>query len=91
MNKVLSEELMKFINCMDGENSAIQFSIPGKRRFTLVLQEEDDQSIEGDVKNIRNLKLCLKKVQNYTGLDMEFFEVQGFHLKKPLILFLNLY
>lgn len=47
MNKVLSsEELMKFINKMDLENSVVQFSIPGKGRFTLVLQEEDDQSIK---------------------------------------------
>ena len=41
---------MKYIINMDGENSVIQFSIPGKGRFTLVLHEEDNQSIEADVK-----------------------------------------
>lgn len=51
MNKVLSsEELMKYINNMDSENSVVQFSIPGKGRFTLVLHEEDDQSIKAGAK-----------------------------------------
>lgn len=31
------------------KNSVIQFFIPGKGKFTLVLQEEDDQSIQADV------------------------------------------
>lgn len=62
MNKVLSsEELMKYINSMDGENSVIQFSIPGKGRFTLVLQEEDDQSIEDDVKKHPQLEVMFKE------------------------------
>ena len=62
MNKVLSsEEVMKDINNMDGENSVIQFSIPGKGRFILVLQEEDDQSIEADVKNNPQLEIMFKE------------------------------
>jgi hypothetical protein len=62
MNKVLSsEELMKFINKMDSENSVVQFSIPGKGRFTLVLQEEDDQSIKADVKKNPQLEIMLKE------------------------------
>lgn len=47
MGKILSsEELMKYIFNMDSENSVFQFSIPGKGKFTLVLQEEDVQSIK---------------------------------------------
>jgi hypothetical protein len=62
MNKVMSsDELMKYINNMDSENSVIQFSIPGKGRFTLVLQEEDDQSIEADVKKNPQLEIMFKE------------------------------
>lgn len=62
MNKVLSsEELMKYINKMDSENSVVQFSIPGKGRFTLVLQEEDEQSIIADVKNNPQLEFMFKE------------------------------
>lgn len=62
MNKVLSsEELMKYINNMDNENSVIQFSIPGKGRFTLVLQEEDEQSIIADVKHNPQLDIMFKE------------------------------
>jgi hypothetical protein len=43
-----SEELMNYISNMNRENSVVQFSIPGKGKFTLVLQEEDDQSIQAD-------------------------------------------
>jgi hypothetical protein len=62
MNKVLSsEELMKYINNMDSENSVVQFSIPGKGRFTLVLQEEDDQSIKADVEKHPQLEFMFKE------------------------------
>lgn len=62
MNKVLSsEEFMKYINNMDSENSVIQFSVPGKGRFTLVLQEEDDQSIEADVLKNPQLEIMLQE------------------------------
>jgi hypothetical protein len=62
MSKVLSsEELMKYINNMDRENSVVQFSIPGKGRFTLVLQEEDDHSIEADVKKHPQLEIMFKE------------------------------
>jgi hypothetical protein len=40
----------------------MRFSIPGKGRFTLVLQEEDDQSIEAEVK--KNPQLEIMKVLN---------------------------
>jgi hypothetical protein len=62
MNKVLSsEELMKYINNMNSENSVVQFSIPGKGRFTLVLQEEVDQSIKKDVMKNPQLKLMFRE------------------------------
>lgn len=62
MNKVLSsEELMKYINDMDSENSVLQFSVPGKGKFTLVLQEEDVQTIEADTKKNRQLEIMLKE------------------------------
>ncbi|WML52415.1 hypothetical protein RCG17_24040 [Neobacillus sp. PS3-12] len=62
MSKVLSsEELMRYINNMDRENSVVQFSIPGKGRFTLVLQEEDDHSIEADVKKQPQLEIMFKE------------------------------
>jgi hypothetical protein len=44
-----SEELMKYISNRDRDNSVLQFSIPGKGKFTLVLQEEAEQSIKADV------------------------------------------
>lgn len=50
MERVQSaQELMEYISKMNRENSICQFSIPGKGRFTLVLQEEDEQSISEDV------------------------------------------
>lgn len=62
MNKVSSsEELMNFINNMDRENSVIQFSIPGKGKFTLVLQEEEGESIKDDVKKNPELDFMFKE------------------------------
>ncbi|WP_218240449.1 hypothetical protein, partial [Pseudomonas sp. 2822-17] len=45
---------------MDSENSVFQFSIPGKGKFTLVLQE-DEQSIQGEVEKNPELKRMLKE------------------------------
>lgn len=62
MNKVLSsDDLMKYINNMDSENSVVQFSIPGKGKFALVLQEEENQSIKADVEKNPQLELMLKE------------------------------
>ncbi|MBP2240930.1 hypothetical protein J2Z40_001490 [Cytobacillus eiseniae] len=61
VNVLSSEELMNYISKMDSENSVVQFSIPGKGRFTLVLQEEDDQSIKADVKKNPQLELMFKE------------------------------
>jgi hypothetical protein len=62
MNKVfLSAELLKYIDKMDRDNSVVQFTIPGKGRFTLVLQEEDEQPIFADVKKQPQLDLMFKE------------------------------
>lgn len=50
MERVQStEDLMNSISSMDRDNSVYQFYIPGKGKFTLVLQEEDQRSIEEDI------------------------------------------
>ncbi|WP_066172596.1 hypothetical protein [Bacillus marinisedimentorum] len=56
-----SEELMKHISNMNSENSVFQFSIPGKGKFTLVLQEEDEQSIHIETEENPELKRMLKE------------------------------
>jgi hypothetical protein len=51
MEKVqTSEGLMKQFTDMNHENSVRQVFIPGKGRFTIVLQEEEQRSIADDVK-----------------------------------------
>jgi hypothetical protein len=54
-----SEELMSRIANMDSDNSVFQFSIPGKGKFTLVLQEEDENSIKADVEKTPQLKMMI--------------------------------
>ncbi|KGA95834.1 hypothetical protein AJ85_19920 [Alkalihalobacillus alcalophilus ATCC 27647 = CGMCC 1.3604] len=62
MAKILSsEELMKYISSMNSENSVFQFSIPGKGKFTLVLQEDDEQSIKAEAEKNPELKRMLKE------------------------------
>lgn len=62
MGKVLSsEDLMKYIYKMDSENSVLQFSIPGKGKFTLVLQEDEQQSIKADVETNPQLERMFKE------------------------------
>lgn len=64
MSKVESvEELMKFISVMDRENSVVQFSIPGKGKFTLVLQEEEERTIKADASANPELEEMIKKSQ----------------------------
>ncbi|MBU8879644.1 hypothetical protein BGM26_11665 [Bacillus sp. FJAT-29790] len=72
-----TEELMKYISSMDRENSVCQFFIPGKGRFTLVLQEEDQQSIHSDVKANPELKRMIKESQEQykQGLGMSTTEL----------------
>lgn len=58
-----SEELMKHISNMNSDNSVFQFSIPGKGKFTLVLQEEDEKSIQFEAEENPELKRMLKESQ----------------------------
>jgi len=63
-----SKELMEHIDTMDRENSVIQFSIPGKEKFTLVLQEADEDSISSDIEKNSQLK---QKVLLIIGMERE--------------------
>ncbi|MFD2760325.1 hypothetical protein [Lentibacillus juripiscarius] len=56
-----SEELMNRIENMDRDNSVFHFSIPGKGKFTLVLQEEDEDSIKSDVEKNPQLKQMIEE------------------------------
>lgn len=61
-----TDELMKYISNMDRENSVVQFSIPGKGRFTLVLQEEDEPSIRAEVEANPELeKMIIESQEQY--------------------------
>ena len=62
MDKVNSpEELMENITNMSRENSVFQFHIPGKGIFTLVLQEEEQRSIQADVEANPELKAMIEQ------------------------------
>ncbi|WP_417898754.1 hypothetical protein ABN702_22220 [Bacillus haimaensis] len=58
-----SEELMEYISNMNSANSVLQFSIPGKGKFTLVLQEEDDLTIKSEAEENSELQRMLKESQ----------------------------
>lgn len=59
-----SEELMNHIANMNRDNSVLQFSLLGKGKFTLVLQEEDDVSIKSDVEKNPQLKQMIEESKN---------------------------
>ncbi|PAV27745.1 hypothetical protein CIL05_20235 [Virgibacillus profundi] len=59
-----SEELMKYISDMNRDNSVIQFSILGKGKFTLVLQEESEQSIKADIERNPHLGQMIRESQS---------------------------
>ncbi len=78
MSKVhFSEELMRHISSMDRENSVIQFRIPGKGKFTLVLQEEEERSIAAEVEANPQLgKMITESQEQYKkGLGMSTQEL----------------
>ncbi len=54
-----SDELLKHIFEMNNENSIFQFLLPGKGKFTLVLQE-DTESIKADVDSNKELDYMFK-------------------------------
>lgn len=58
-----AEELMKYISVMDRDNSVVQFSIPGKGKFTLILQEEDERTIKADACANPELEKMIKESQ----------------------------
>ncbi|MFF3022666.1 hypothetical protein ACFVRR_08375 [Gottfriedia sp. NPDC057948] len=58
-----SEELMRYISNMNHENSVVQFSVPGKGRFTLVLQEEE-KSIKADIEVNPEIEIMIRKSQD---------------------------
>ena len=67
MSKIhTSEELMNYISKMDHNNSVLQFTIPGKGKFAIVLQEEteEEESIENDVKANSQLDQMIQESQN---------------------------
>lgn len=65
VNKVHStEELMNHILNMDQENSVCQFVIPGKGKFTLVLQEMEEKSINEEVESNPELKKMINESRN---------------------------
>ncbi|MCD9022846.1 hypothetical protein [Cohnella silvisoli] len=61
-----SEELMGFISNMDHDNSVCQFYVPGKGKFTLVLQEEEQRSVLADVETNPELgKMIEESMKEY--------------------------
>lgn len=54
------EELMDKIEKMNRDNSVCQILIPGKGKFTIVLQEEDFQSVAVDVESDKKLKQMIQ-------------------------------
>jgi len=72
-----SEELMSHIVNMDRDNSVFQFSIPGKGKFTLVFQEEDENSIKADIEKNNQLKQMIEesKVEYKKGKGMSTSEL----------------
>ncbi|WP_413375699.1 hypothetical protein [Alkalihalobacillus sp. 1P02AB] len=82
-----SEELMKYISNMNSENSVFQFSIPGKGKFTLVLQEDDEQSIKAEAEKNPELKRMLKEsMEQYeNGKGMNTTELLRSLSKKDFI------
>lgn len=62
MEKVNSpEELMESIANMSRDNSVYQFQIPGKGTFTLVLQEEEERSIQAEVEANSELRALIEQ------------------------------
>jgi len=78
------EELINRIEKMDRENSVFQFSIPGKGKSTLVLQEEDNDSIKADAEKNPQLKQMIKesKSEYKMGKGMSTSELLNSFSKK---------
>jgi adenine specific DNA methylase Mod len=72
-----SEDLMDYITNMNRENSVCQVFIPGKGKFTIVLQEEDQSSISIEVKANPELKRMIdeSRKEYKQGLGMTTSEL----------------
>jgi hypothetical protein len=56
-----SDDLMEYISSMNRDNSVCQVIIPGKGKFTIVFQEEDQRSIAEDVEASPQLKQMIRE------------------------------
>ncbi len=56
-----TEDLLEQITSMNKENSVRQVFVPGKGKFTIVLQEEDHDSIAADIRANQNLKQMMNE------------------------------
>jgi len=72
-----SEELMEHISNMNSDNSVCQVFIPGKGKFTIVLQEEDIQSIGSEILANPELKQMIdeSREEYKRGLGMSTSEL----------------
>jgi hypothetical protein len=72
-----TEELMECISSMNRDNSVCQFYIPRKGKFTLVLQEEDQTSINTEAEVNPELKRMIheSREQYKQGLGMSTSEL----------------
>lgn len=68
---------MKYISKMNSDNSVFQFSIPGKGKFTLVFQEEEEKAIQIEAEENPELERMLKesKEQYSNGRGMSTTEL----------------
>lgn len=72
-----SEDLMEHISNMNSDNSVCQVFIPGKGKFTIVLQEEDVQSIGTEILANSELKQMINESREEykKGLGMSTSEL----------------
>lgn len=62
MEEILTtQDLMDQISSMNKDNSVCQIYIPGKGKFTIVLQEEDQSSIASEVRTNPSLKQLINE------------------------------
>jgi hypothetical protein len=71
LEKILTtQDLMDQFSNMNKDNSVCQIYIPGKGKFTIVLQEEDQKSIASEVRANPSLKqLINESIEAYHSGD----------------------
>lgn len=78
MQKLRSpEDLMAHISNMNSENSISHVFIPGKGRFTIMLQEEEGKSVENEILSNPELKQMIdeSRTEIKQGLGMSTSEL----------------